>query len=191
MTPIENKTPCAWVSDRIDPYLDGELSADESIVFDNHVDTCIDCREELALARTVLAELRELPEQICPDSVSESLYSGMKSTTERETGARQWFSGWFLRPAVAGALAGIVFTAMFLVGRMERGADTASPEEIARATAEVQWTLAFVSDVSRRSGMTFQQEVLEERVVTPMRRAVHSAIDVHGPQHQTTEPNGG
>lgn len=189
MTPIENKTPCAWVSDRIDPYLDGDLSEGESVVFDNHVDTCIDCREELTLAQTVLTELRSLPAQTCPNSVSEALYADVKSDAKR--GIRPWFRGWFLRPAVAGALIAIVVTAMFLVARMERGTDAATPEEIARATAEVQWTIAYVSDVSRRTGLTFQQEVLEERVVTPMRRAVHSAIDVHGSQHPTTEHNGG
>ncbi len=195
MTPIEKKSLCVWVSDRIDPYLDGELSADESHVFDRHIDACVVCREELTLAETVLDKLRELPAQACPDRVTGALYAGVETGPELAAvpavPVRRWFGGWFLRPAVAGMLAVIVFTTMILVGRMERGTNEATPDEVARATAEVQWTLAYVGNVSRWTGRTFQQEVLEERVVAPVRRAVHSVIDGSIPPRHPTETNGG
>ena len=195
MTPIEKKSLCAWVADRIEPYLDGELSADESHVFDRHVDACVDCREELTFAETVLSKLRELPAQSCPDRVTGPLYTsvetGPKLSVVQAVPVRRWPGGWFLRPAVAGMLAVIVFATMILVGRMERGTNEATPDEVARATAEVQWTLAYVGNVSRWTGRTFQQEVLEERVVAPVRRAVHSAIEGSFPPHNPTETNGG
>lgn len=194
MTPIEKKTLCAWVSDRIDPYLDGELSAGDSRAFDDHTEACVNCREELTLAQAVLNELRDLPAQTCPDHVTGALYSGADTGHEPAVGridlARR-FGGWFLRPAVAGALVVIVFATLFLVGRMERGSNTITPDEVARATAEVQWTLAYVGDVSRWTGRKFEQDVLEERVVTPMRRAVHSAMEGNSPSPPTTETNGG
>ena len=195
MTPLEKKTLCAWVSEKIDPYLDGELSAEESRVFDHHIDACIDCREELTLAQNVLNELRELPAQSCPDRVTGSLYAGVETgpelTAHQTVSVRRWLGSWFLRPAVAGVLAVIVFTTMFLVGRIERGTDEVTPDEVARATAEVQWTLAYVGNVSRWTGRTFQQKVIEERVVTPMRRAVRSALDADSSPPPTPETNGG
>ncbi len=195
MTPIEKKTLCAWVSEKIDPYLDGELSAEESRVFGRHIDACIDCRKELTLAQTVLNELRGLPAQSCPDRVTGSLYADVQTGPElaahQTVPVRHRLGTWFLRPALAGALAVIVFTTMFLVGRIERGTDEVTPDEVARATAEVQWTLAYVGNVSRWTGRTFQQKVLEERVVTPMRRAVYSALNAYNPPPPTPETNGG
>jgi anti-sigma factor RsiW len=188
MTPFEKKTLCAWVSDRIDPFLDGDLPADERSEFESHLESCTGCRDELTLARTVLNELRGLPAQTCPDRAANIV---VPVPLPDASPTRRWFAGWSFRPALAGALAVIVFTALFLVSRMDSGTEKTTDADIARARAEVEWTIALVGDVSRKAGRTVKEDVIEDRVVVPMRKAVHSAIIGDAPRSHSIETNGG
>jgi hypothetical protein len=74
---------------------------------------------------------------------------------------------------------------------MDSGTEKTTDADIARARAEVEWTIALVGDVSRKAGRTVKEDVIEDRVVVPMRKAVHSAIIGDAPRSHSIETNGG
>jgi anti-sigma factor RsiW len=194
MTPTEKKTTCAWFRDRIDSFIDGELDTDELSVFETHSASCPSCREELELAQRVTAGLRDLPSQRCPDSVTDGVFGTIEPVHRqgpRESFLQRFFDrrGGLLRPAITGVALLIVIVSTVLIGRIRNGMEAVPPAEIARAEAELKWTLAYVGDLGRRTGLTVRNDVLGERVVEPMRRAVHTAID--GGSAATTHNNGG
>ena len=49
---------CAQVFQRLDDYLDRELSRDEIALVEDHLETCADCAAELAFEGTVLKAIR-------------------------------------------------------------------------------------------------------------------------------------
>jgi anti-sigma factor (TIGR02949 family) len=176
-------TNCEWVSDRIEIYLDGELATADMSSFESHLGACAHCAEELELAKRVLGELRNLPAQRCPDAVTSEVFEsiGAEKTRAAEKPFRRWLAGWrygLLRPALVGSFMLIVTVSAVFVGRHYRSANRITPEEAAKAEAELRWTLALVGDVGRRTGLTVRDDVLGERVVRPMRRAVFSVLDV-------------
>ena len=75
MSKYESQTPCVWMQERIDAYLDGDLSPTEVAVADLHLARCLSCAEELRLARQVAGSLRSLPARQCPESVPAAICS--------------------------------------------------------------------------------------------------------------------
>ena len=62
---------CERARDRIDPYLEAELSRPEAAEIAAHLAGCPDCRAELAIARRLREALREgLPMLACPPEVT-------------------------------------------------------------------------------------------------------------------------
>jgi anti-sigma factor RsiW len=51
----------------VDSYVDGELSAGESVAFERALEVCPDCRRRLEATRTMSGMLRELPAEPAPD----------------------------------------------------------------------------------------------------------------------------
>lgn len=69
---------CEAVRDRLDAWLEGELSAPEDGAFRTHLDGCTGCREELALARRLREALgQELPMLSCPPEVTDRVLAAV------------------------------------------------------------------------------------------------------------------
>jgi len=58
---------CPTCEAMVDAYLDGELSAGESVEFERALEACPDCRRRLEAARTMSGMLRDLPAEPAPD----------------------------------------------------------------------------------------------------------------------------
>jgi len=58
---------CPTCEAMVDAYLDGELSAGESLAFERALETCPDCAKRLEAARAMSGLLRELPATPAPD----------------------------------------------------------------------------------------------------------------------------
>jgi anti-sigma factor RsiW len=80
---------CSWILERIEPYVDGELSGAELESFEVHVESCETCRRELTRARMLTAELRALPRLRCPDRVVERAAARIAESGTGETGGRE------------------------------------------------------------------------------------------------------
>ncbi len=165
---------CGWLRKHIETFLDNELSRDAKERFENHAATCRACRAEVEHAQRIFAQLKRLPALECPDDVvarvREKTLPDDAPKRIREWLARAWAPG--LRPALAVvAIAAIVLTSMW-VGRVNR--PTISPEEVAEAEAALKWTLAYVGEVSERSGKAVRNEAIRDGLVSPLQRALKS-----------------
>jgi anti-sigma factor RsiW len=58
---------CPTCESMVDAYLDGELSAGESVEFERALEACPGCRRRLEAARTMSGMLRALPAEPAPD----------------------------------------------------------------------------------------------------------------------------
>jgi len=171
MNRSDHELPCEEALDFLEPYLDGDLPVAEASRLREHLERCPDCAAELALAARIQRELRSLPQLDCPPEVLEKV---------RETGRGEVVP---FRPrervglriaAVAAVLAlAVGGAALFL--RFERR-DRPSPQEIAQATAEARYALAYIGKVTRRTRMNLQEEVLQKRLVVPASRSVSRTL---------------
>ena len=89
---------CPTCEAMVDAYVDGELSAGESVDFERAVETCPDCRQRLEQARQMSALLRDLPVEPVPDLLRARIERQLRDAAGANAGTR------------ANASAGIVAT---------------------------------------------------------------------------------
>lgn len=182
-----NDDRCCWTRERIEAYVDGELGGAELAEFERHVDDCESCRSELSLARAVVEELRSLPELKCPDGVVEKAAerigvdsaSGVRSWTER---FRETFGprfSWVPKPAMAAMLLVIVAATVFVLtqrdhSRFDKTATNVAPteKELELAEVEVKLAFAYIGRYSQRTSEIIKHDVIADRVVKPLEKAV-------------------
>jgi len=166
-----------WMDDRIEAYLDGDLPVDEHAAFEEHLYLMgaeDDWEADLLLARQIREGLHTLPAPICPPQVTEAVLGYAR----RHAGpswldqfhawmAAQWTALW--QPALAMAVLVVLVVSSSLVGKPAQP-DTQTAE-VQRALAEVEWTLAYLSDLGRQTGQTVRRDVIKERVVEPVQDA--------------------
>lgn len=141
---------CARVRERIHAVLDGALDATGRAALDAHLATCAACREldaDLALLR---AGLGDLAEPALPD---DALAAVWERTVERP---RATGRGRLLRIAPLAAAALLAFA--ILVPALQRDPQP-TPEELARAAAELQLVFRIADKALDRSRSTAFREM--------------------------------
>jgi anti-sigma factor RsiW len=196
MTGSNRDVSCSWVQEAIDSYIDGDLPSDEEPLFERHVNGCGRCRHELAIAESVVGELRALPSLTCPDHVTDRVLEHTDASRAREQTrspqggvAGRWIRRLGApRPALAGVMVILIVVASVLVGRFNKPGEQISPAQVEEAEAALRWTFAYVNEVSRLSGLAVRDEVFEAGVLQPVQRAVRSALDTEA---RARQENGG
>lgn len=156
---------CEEALDLLEPFLDGGLSPEEEERLQAHLEGCASCAAELELAGAIQRELRSLPLHDCPPEILEKVRSAGGQVAAFPP--RKIFSPERLRIAAAVALlaVGIGAGAFFA-----RPADPVpDPEEVAQATAEARYALAYIGKVSRQTGLELRDEVLRRHRSEPER----------------------
>jgi anti-sigma factor RsiW len=168
----EDDLRCDEALDLLEPYLDGDLEAGEAGRVRRHLERCPECAAELALAGRIQAGLRALPELDCPPEILEKV----KRRGPGEVVAFRPRRAWSLRVTAAAAALVLALTGGALFVRSQQP-DQPSPEEIARATQEARFALAYLGKATRRAGFDVRDEVLHKRLLVPTTRSVarHSA----------------
>ena len=161
--------PCTWTQERIEAYIDGELTPVEQGLLEAHVATCAACAAELEDARRLVGALRTLPQATCPDAVSQALQDRIHQT--RRTAAKRWYA-----PLAAAAV--LVLIAGYLLFDPEPVPPAFSPKEIAQARRQVEWTLAYLGDLNSRMGTTVRDDVIQPRLVQPLRLNLDAILPV-------------
>jgi anti-sigma factor RsiW len=172
------------MEDRIEAYLDGDLAADEAAAFAYHLGDDEAWGEELFLAAEIQGVLREMPIPPCPSHVAPAVLaearrrhrSGLRKQFQARL-AGLWADTW--RPAFAMAVLVVLVVSASLIGNTTRQPDAAASEEVQLALADVKLTLAYLSEVGRRTGTSVRQDVLESHVVLPVQHALGSVRDEH------------
>jgi anti-sigma factor RsiW len=176
---------CESVCDELERLVDGDLSPAEAAVMERHLESCAGCRAERLMARQIRDELRALPHLDAPPEVIETVIE----TARREHEAAEARRSTGLRPSPVWAIAAALLLAAVLVPLMMRtppvevarvdpvSLSTMDPVELERATEEVRVALAYVGQVTRRTGLEIRDGLIVERLVVP---AAEGLSSLHG-----------
>lgn len=175
MSRPEDDLRCEEALDLLEPCLDGDLGAGEAEAVRGHLERCSACAAEMALAARIRTELRALPELDCPPEV-------LDKVRRRGPGEVVPFRprhAWSLRIAAAAAalvlaVLGAMGGAFFLESQKP---DSPSPEQVARATREARFALAYLGKATRQAGFDVRDEVLQKRLVMPATRSLARTSD--------------
>jgi anti-sigma factor RsiW len=91
---------CTHSPEELASYAGGDLSREDRVRLDRHLDDCADCRAELTLLRDTVSEVRSLRDDI----VARECLLGLRDRVRTEIAARPW-PGWAValeRLALAG-----------------------------------------------------------------------------------------
>lgn len=170
----------------IEAYVDDEVSPSERGQLEAFVASDPDARDELQLARTLKRRLGALPQPQCPPDVTRAVLSAARSDVRRTfverlraAMAASWTT--VVRPSLAvGVLVAVVVGGALITMPADDPAPTeavASTEEVDRALDEAKWALAYISNLGRETATSIRDDVLDERVVRPVNRALEAAFD--------------
>lgn len=185
MSPRPEDRTCEPVIVELERFVDGDLPPEETAAVARHLESCAGCRAEARLAEEIRDELRALPRLDAPSHLVETV----KVTARREDAARtrRWS---VLRPSPVWALAAALLLAAVLtplwmgpsstevlnteVAGGPIGSPPVDPAEVEKATAEVRVALAYVGQVTRRTGLEIRDGLIVERLVIPTAEGLSS-----------------
>lgn len=179
---------CAWVQERIELYIDGELGNTDCIAFERHVESCAACREELSFAEDVVGKLRALPNQRCPERVVDEALQKIGEPTSGNLVARllDWIGGRHvtkMRPAMAAMIVVVAAAAVFVLSRHEQSPFNSksspttvaehSEKELELAKLDAMLAFAYVGKYTRRTEVIVKQNVtITDRVMRPLGKTI-------------------
>lgn len=140
-----------WAEGRLDDYLDGVLPASEAERFVRALQADPVLDQEFRTADRIQRSLRSFSPASCPPEITRAILSTVRAEARRSRQQRLaawltalWQEAW--RPALAAAtLVAIVVLSSVWPGPASRPIDP----QVAQATAEVKWTLAYLSEMGR------------------------------------------
>lgn len=155
MTRFDDALRCEEALELLESFLDGDLPPGEAERLRAHLEGCASCAAELDLAGAVQRELRSLPLHDCPPEILEKV---------RSAGGQVVAFRPRLRFAAAAALLAVAVTGgAFFVRHSQQ------EREVAEATAEARYALAYIGKVSRRAGLGLRDDVLRRHLGEPER----------------------
>ena len=165
--------PCSWTQERIEAYIDDELTPVEQDRLEAHAVACAACAAELEDARRLVGALRTLPSLTCPDAVSQALQDRIQRTRQNRwrTAAKRWY-----KPLAAAAVLALI--AGYHLFDPEPVPPAFSPKEVAQARRQVEWTLAYLGDLNSRMGTAVRDDVIQPRLVQPLRLNLDAILPV-------------
>jgi predicted anti-sigma-YlaC factor YlaD len=149
---------CEEALDLLEPSLDGELAAMDEARLRDHLAGCRSCAAERDLAVRIQTELRTMRSPRPASNVvafPRPVHHPMRP----------------LRTLLAAAMLVLTIGGAVYFAQ-SRARSTPSPEEVARATAEARYALAYVGRVSRHTGLDLRNGILHRRM--PLATAVDS-----------------
>ncbi len=97
---------CHDVSAAIDPYLDGELGADQAGNVERHLEGCADCRRQLDERKALSALLRRMPYYDAPPQLPSTIGSARDAMSRRRR-AYAWTAAAAVLVLAAGSVGGL------------------------------------------------------------------------------------
>jgi anti-sigma factor RsiW len=166
---------CDLALDLIEPYVDGDLDAAEAGRLRSHLESCRSCAAEWTLAQRIQAELRALPQLDCPPEIVERVRREGAQVLPFRSPVRSW-TGY--RLAAAAALLALALGGGALFVRSQQQPRQPSAAEVARATQQARYALAYLGKVNRQASLDVRDDVLARRVVLPAAQSVSHSIGI-------------
>jgi anti-sigma factor (TIGR02949 family) len=180
---------CEEALDLLEPFLDGDLLPAESERLRVHLAGCPACAAELALAGRVQAGLRALPQPDCPPGLlARVLETGRGEVVPFPMHARTLQHRFAAAAAVAALAVGGGSLFVHLQHLQQRAAETRQAQ-LAEATREARFALAYIGRATRKAGLDVRDEVLQKRLVAPTARTLSRSLnDLPNPASPAGEP---
>ena len=161
---------CEWVRDHIDALVDDDAGTPpaERAHVERHVAACEACARELALARRVRTELRALAFPAAPADVVARAEAHIAAKPARVVPLRAR-RPLLKRVALAAAAAVLIVAAVAVLQERRRATDQVAVEQAARDAAIA---FAYVGKYTRRAGEIVESEVIEQRLLAPVGKAM-------------------
>lgn len=177
--------PCHQVQDRLEAFIEGDLSLAKKKAVQNHLRACPDCHREWVEATELLKAIRSLSSQPCPPRVVRDV---MERTSTHPLGISdlRFLLGRLLRPAWRPVLGLALAVALVLILRPLPAfrPDLGPPEptryseqDLRKAQGDAQWALAYVHRVMVHTQSIVQDEVIPHQVIHPLRHSVDTAVE--------------
>lgn len=171
---------CELALDLVEPYVDSDLESGEAERLRVHLESCRACAAELALAQRIQAELRALPQLDCPPEIVERV------RREGAQGAQmlpfrssvRGGTGLPFRLVAAAAVLALAVGGGALFIRSQQQPRQPSAAEVAHATQQARYALAYLGKVSRQASLDVRDDVLARRVVLPAAQSVSRSIGI-------------
>lgn len=200
MRPLDTSSRHEWMNARVEAYVDGDLSASEGATFEQVLAESPHWQAQVRYARRIHEELHTLPHPVCPPQVTDAVLAETRRRAQGTPRVRwktrwwrrldmEWQAGW--KPALATLTLVLLIVASALLSTSDTPAHLFRQQstlphaytqtEIQQAETKAKWALAYIAQVSERTGSTVEETVLEENVAAPMRRALRPLADVDAP----------
>jgi len=176
MNRIDDDLTCYDALELIEPFVDGDLEGAEAARLRSHLAGCHACAAELALAERIQRELRALPQLDCPPEIVERVRREGAQVLPFRSPVRPRGAGLPFRIAAAAALLALALWGGALFIRSQQRPRQPSAAEVARATQEARYALAYLGKVSRQASFDVRDDVLARRVVLPAAQSVSHTI---------------
>jgi anti-sigma factor (TIGR02949 family) len=171
MTGPDQPLSCVEALDLLEPFLDGDLDAEDAECLRAHLATCAACAAEEALARRVQRELRALPQPECPPELLARVVRASRGEVVPFPSPQRTRR---LRMAAAAAVVALtVGGGSFFVHLQHVQQQRA---QVAQATREARLALAYFGKVTRRTSLDVRDEVLRKRLVIPITREASQSL---------------
>ena len=185
MSPPSDAISCSECADRLEAWLDGELTPAETTVLEDHLRRCRPCASSASHARETLLELRDLPQLEPPTAV----LARVTAATQGRPVTRAPRPHWSRRPASLAAAAVLVAAVSGVL--LTRSAPAPDATGIEKATREVHYALGVIAHANRAAGReignTLNEGLPARRAAAELGRVLERArpngsneLDIHG-----------
>ena len=171
---------CRPVQDRLEAFVEKDLSEAERKAVEDHLQVCADCHKRWMQAIDLSETLKALPLKECPAHVAREVLKRTRAEQSVMDDLRSFLSPLF-RPVWRPVVGLTITVALLLI--LVPFSDLRTPEppayseqEIRKAREEIRWALAYVHRSVARTQSIIQEEVIPDRVVRPIRDSMNTAI---------------
>ncbi len=159
-----------WFEERIEPYVDGMLSARERQLFESQMAHDPALAAEVEQARALLSDLQALPQYECPKRVTRNVV--LKTGTS-------WIPSMGTGVALASSTAALAL-AVVIWGKLPTSTPAISDAELAAAKADMELALAYLDHVSDRASTTASAQWIEQGLAEPVSASLHQTQSLLG-----------
>lgn len=179
---------CGDVLERLEAYIDGDLSTTEAANVEAHLEGaggslgggqtrgCPACAAEHRLALAVRRELRSLPELDAPEATLREIAMAAERARFRGPTRRRFWAGLAAAVLAATVLGGGLWWRAWSRAPVVEQAAVADPARVARATEEARYALAYLTRIHRRAGLKLRDDLFIDRVARPTARGLSLSL---------------
>ncbi len=163
---------CEWVREHLDALIDDEFEStpEERGALERHAAACAACARELDLAKALRDEFRAMAFTAVSPAVIARAQAEIGAEAARVVPLRA-HRRWVRRASLIAAAAAVIIAAVGIQERRRAAHELAVKE----AAQDAAIAFAYLGKYTRRAGSIVGNEVIEERLLAPVERAMEKS----------------